>query len=193
MSASRRPQVSSARRMGPKARAMLSTGRRPTAARPVESGRPRRSVPRSAAHAGDAPAGRIAPHDELADQGLGTGRVGHDTRDATREQDGDPVAQVDELVEIGGYDDSGHSLGGERPDALPDRGYGPHVQAVGGLVEHHDSWLERQLAASRPSGCCRRSACRCWFPATGCPDVELADEPVRGGMDGGRSMAPRRQ
>ena len=83
--------------------------------------------------------------------------------DRAARHDRDPVAERDQLVDLGRDEERRRAL--LRPARVIFASHelgGAHVEPVGRLVEDHDPRRERQLAREHAaSGCCRRRASRC--------------------------------
>src|SRR3990170_712194 len=97
---------------------------------------------------------------------------------------GDPVAQVDELLEVGGDDERRDPPLRLLADARPHRTGRPHVEPVRRLAVDHRLRLEGELA--REQHLLDVAAGERGDPRSGAgrPDVEARDEVLRGRVDG---------
>ena len=126
--------------------------------------------------------GGVADH-QGADPLCGAGCIVDSPDEAPARDHGDLVADLEQLVEVGRDHQRGASRAGELADRIAHRVRRAQVEPVGGLVEHDDARVERQLAreqqlldvAARQRAGARRQARRA--------DVVLADEIGRNALD----------
>src|ERR1700694_715792 len=73
----------------------------------------------------------------------------HDPREPAAREHGDPVGELEQLVEVGRDDERCAAVPGQLPDPFANRGGRPDVEPVGRLVEDGDLRIEAQLARER--------------------------------------------
>src|SRR4051812_14380140 len=125
------PPTRRASTIGPSARTSAEAARAPVSSPPTE--------PVGSTEPGTVVSAMPHAHHQLAELALDARRVLHDAGDLAAVEDRDPVAQREQLLELGRDHDGRDTVLGHGSDALPDHRGRADVEPVRRLVEDHDA------------------------------------------------------